>query len=331
MAETWRQSGGFAVLGLLGAGGLFLAGEPERAPALVLLGLATTAWPLVRAWRGARGTALRPAIVWGGLAVTLGLVSQAVACAEPLASGRPWAGHLCYVSVLATLAALISVLNARTPGGGAWAILMALLVLVFLIPWLEGPGQARGARGIERLRLAAPWTIFYGLIVVAGVTNFVPTRYGPASLCLAAGLVVEYLSLTRGDWAPPRKGLVWSVVPWTLAVAIWVADRRSGWLKPSPVRLDSAWFWFRDHWGVVWGLRVLERFNRSSEAQGWPVRLGWFGVSPTPGSGGAVPPSVPESAEVTFRTLLRRFAEPWRVDEAEGGSASGPCQGPDTG
>ena len=52
--------------------------------------------------------------------------------------------------------ALISVLNARTPGGGAWAILMALLVLVFLIPWLEGAGLRRAPIGLGRLRLDQP-------------------------------------------------------------------------------------------------------------------------------------------------------------------------------
>ena len=65
---------------------------------------------------GERGTALGAAVIWAGLAVGLGLVSQVVAWSEPLASGRPLAGHWTYLSALATLAALISVLNARTPG-----------------------------------------------------------------------------------------------------------------------------------------------------------------------------------------------------------------------
>src|SRR5207245_6824908 len=115
---------------------------------------------------------------------------EAAAWGEPTGTGRPLAGHLTYLAVLATLAALVSVLNARTPGGGAWAILMGLLVLVFLIPWLEGPGLVRDARGLGRLRLDAPWTLFYALLVLAGVTNYLPTRYGPTAAWLAAGFAL---------------------------------------------------------------------------------------------------------------------------------------------
>ena len=182
-------------------GALLIAGASEHAPIAVFLGLATTLWPLERARRAARGTALGAAVIWAGLAVGLGLVSQAVAWSESPASGRPLAGHGTYLATLATLAALISVLNARTPGGGAWAILMGLLVLVFLIPWLEGPGLARNARGLGRLRLDTPWTIFYVLLVVAGVTNYLPTRYGLAAAWLAVRFAMEYVGLTRNKIA----------------------------------------------------------------------------------------------------------------------------------
>ena len=74
--------------------------------------------------------------------------------------------------------------------------MMGLLVLVFLIPWLEGRG------GWDRLRLDSPWTLFYGLLVLAGVTNYLPTRYGPAAAWLGLALVVEYLGLTRTGWPP---------------------------------------------------------------------------------------------------------------------------------
>jgi hypothetical protein len=85
--------------------------------------------------------------------------------------------------------------------------------------------------------------------------------------------------------------------------------------------LDAAWTWFRDHWGVVWALRVQERFNQSAEAQGWPIRLGWYGVSPESAD-------VPDAAEATFKSLLRRFAEPGRIDEVLAGTSPSPCQPP---
>jgi hypothetical protein len=307
----------FAVGCLVFLAGGTLVGAPELAPPAVALALATAFWPLVRAWRGARGTALRSAVLWGWVAVVLGLAAQAVGWTEPLSSGRPGAGHLAYLSALATLAFLISVLNARSPGGGAWGILMVLLVLVFLIPWLEGPGLLRNAAGLGRLRLDAPWSLFYGLLVVAGVTNYLPTRYGPAALWLASGFGLEYLGLSQDDWPRARRAVIWSAVPWTLAVAAWVAEGRSRRPDGSRSGLEATWLWFRDHWGVVWALRVQERFNRTAESAGWPCRLGWFGVVPSEsGSGSGVDLVVPEGAEVTLKGLLRRFATAARLDEA---------------
>ena len=130
---------------------------------------------------------MRGAVAWIVLAVVLGISAQLGAWNDPPSTGRVGAGYGAYLSVLATLAGLISVLNARAPGGGAWALLMALLILVFLIPWLEAPGMARGAGGLARLRLGSPWTIFYVLLVAAGVTNYMPTRYGAAARALGHG------------------------------------------------------------------------------------------------------------------------------------------------
>ena len=167
---------------------------------LILAGLVGTLLPLARAWRATRGTALRPALVWAGIALGLATRTRRSCrdAVEPIDSGRPGSGQVVYLATLAALAASISVLNARTPGGGAWGILMSLLVVVFLVPWLEGPGLVREGGGWDRLRLTAPWTIFYGLLVVAGVTNFLPTRLKAASVWLGMAFVAEYLgSLTR--------------------------------------------------------------------------------------------------------------------------------------
>jgi hypothetical protein len=330
MRSRWDFWGCAGVGIVLIAGAILLVASPRIAPAVVCLGLATTAWPLARAWRAARGTALTSAVVWAALAVALGLVSQAAACAEPLAAGRPIAGHATYLATLATLAALISVLNARTPGAGAWAILMGLLVLVFLIPWLEAPGLARNPQGLGRLRLDAPWTIFYVLVVVAGVTNYLPTRYGPAAAWLGLGFATEYVALTRAEVAIRHGGMLWPVFPWTLAAAIWTADGRSRRTGPRRDGLEAAWSWFRDHWGVVWALRVQERFNRTAEAQKWPIRLGWYGVVPADSTVAAVP-ATPGAAEATFKGLLRRFAGPERIEEATSDPVRAPCQPPGVG
>jgi hypothetical protein len=316
MRGRWRSALRVVAGLILAAGGCALIWVPETAPGWVLGGLMTAACPLAVARRAAWGTELRAALAWGTLAVVLGAVSQGMGLGEPLAGGRPGTGHWAYLSALATLAALISVFNARRPGGGAWALLMALLVLVFLIPWLEGWGLAWGGARRGRLWLEAPWSWFFGMLAIAGSTNYLPTRYGPASAWLGLGLGLELAALTWPDGTLARRGITWSAFPWSLAVAAWTAEICSHRDEPGTTRLHRLWFPFRDHWGVVWALRVEERFNRSAEATGWPIRLAWDGLVPAPG---AVPgTSPPEAAEETLKGLLRRFATEARISSWEG-------------
>jgi hypothetical protein len=296
--------------------GVALLVVPGYAPLVIAVGLAGSIGPLVEAWKGAKNTALRGAILWAAAALAIGLGAELAWWIDSQSAGRVVAGHLTYLSTLAALAGLVSVLGARTPGAVAWALLMGVLVLVMLIPWLEEPTLLRHAGGMGRLRLDAPWSLFYALLVVAGVTNYLPTRYGPAALWLAAGFLLEYLGLARSDWPPGRRALVWAAVPWTYMAATWVAYARAVRRRASAARpgLESLWLWFRDHWGVVWALRVQERFNRAADAAGWPIRLTWFGVALL--SPGAAPP---EAAATTLKTLIRRFASSARLDQEETG------------
>ncbi len=279
-----------------------MVAAPDRAPAVLAPLVVSAAWPWWAAWKATRGTALRPALVWAILAIVAAVVAQAVGWTEPIDGGRPGAGRLTYLSTLAALAALGSVLNARSPGGRVWAGLMAILVLVFLIPWLEGPWRVRRAGGLTLLHLDAPWTFFYVFLVVVGVTNHLPTRFGTAAVWLALGFLLEYLGLTRDDWPASRRASCWSWYAWALAAAAWAAHR-AGWRAPQGcTRLERLWFWFRDLWGVVWALRILERFNRTAELKGWPIRLGWFGLERAPGAAdGLGPPGAPRIPRIRGR------------------------------
>jgi hypothetical protein len=323
------------VIGLLLAVSAAVAGlAPDHAPAVLAVVLASTARPWWDGWKAARGTALRPALVWAALAIAAAIAAQAVGRGEPVAGGRPGAGRLTYLSTLAALAALGSVLNARAPGGRVWAGLMAVLVVVFLIPWLEGPWRVRRAGGLASLHLDAPWTIFYALLVVVGVTNYLPTRFGAAAGWLALGFLLEYLGLTRDDWPASRRAMSWSWCAWTLAAAAWAAHRGGARAPAARTRLERLWFWFRDLWGVVWALRIQERFNRTAELKGWPVRLGWFGLEPAGAPAGLASGAAPAGpapgedlteAEAAFRGLIRRFAQPERVAEVLACGPSSSC------
>ena len=79
-----------------------------------------------------------------------GRLAQFLAVTEPLVD-RPADGGAADLSLgpRRCWPRLISVLNARTPGERVWAGLMFLLVVVFLIPWLEEAGRMRRAPGLD--------------------------------------------------------------------------------------------------------------------------------------------------------------------------------------
>ena len=81
------------MIGLLlaaSAAAIWLA--PDHAPAVLAVVLASTARPWWDAWKSARGTALRPALVWAALAIAAAIAAQAVGWGEPIAAGRPAPG-----------------------------------------------------------------------------------------------------------------------------------------------------------------------------------------------------------------------------------------------
>jgi hypothetical protein len=316
---------------LLAGSTLAIGFDPHHAPLLLMICLLLAVRPWCEAWQSASGTALRPPLVWAALAIGLAVVAQLAALGEPITGGRPNAGVFTYLSVLAMLAALLSVLNARNPGGRIWAGLMVMLVVVFLIPWLETPGRLRRAQALAPPNLESPWTLFYGILVLIGVTNYLPTRFGAAAAWLGLGFILEYLGLTRSDWSAQRRSLLWLSVSWTFAISLWTARRSAERAPLARVRFERLWFWFRDHWGVVWALRIHERFNREAEVGKWPVILTWFGLVPVRSLETDAALTLPVEAEATFRSLIRRFAQPWRLDHVTDSFVPSSCDRIDAG
>jgi hypothetical protein len=316
-------SAGWAALLVL-AGSMIVA-DASRAPWSLMISITVAARPWRHGWKAAEGTTLRGALAWGGLALVLAVLAQAVALAETVPSGRPWTGRITYLVVLAILAALISVLGARSPGSGAWAILMVLLVVVFLIPWLEAAGRLRREAGLGVVQLDSPWSWFYGLLVLAGVTNYLPTRYGPAAVVLGAGLLAQWLALTRSGWSDLTRTRIWAFVAWSIAASAWCAERCAARPLAGGTPLERLWLWFRDHWGVVWALRTQERFNRTADLASWPARMTWFGVAPTSSTREPDPTPLTTEAETTLRNLLRRFVTGPRIDAVLTDARARPC------
>jgi len=299
---------------------------PHFGPIAVAAGLVGAVRFWSNAWRAANGTALRGALVWAGFAIGLGILAQLFAIVEPSEGGRPWTARVTYLMTLAALAGLTSVLGARNPGSGAWTVLMALLVVVFLIPWLEISGKVRRGQDAGLVRLDSPWNLFYGLLVVAGVTNYLPTRYGASAAVLGAGLAGEYLGLSHLEWSPGFRSRAWELVAWSLGLSLFLARWQAVRIRSSEDPLNRLWYGFRDHWGVVWALRTSERFNRTAEQARWPFRISWFGHVPADDAGTCEADAAMDQAVRTLRLLVRRFITPGRIDSLLDPPRSGPCQ-----
>ena len=70
---------------------------------------------------------------------------------------------------------------------------------------------------------------------------------------------------------------------------------------------------------------TVQSLGRASA--GWPVRLTWFGLAARRSARrrwAAADFAEPE-AEATLRSLIRRFAEPWRLDRVADGRRASPC------
>jgi hypothetical protein len=226
-------------------------------------------YPLYRAWRSLAHTTLRHAVVWGGLA-------WASWCAAVLLGGP--SSH--YLALCLTACAGVAVLGARRPGVTAWNVVVIGLLVALCRPFLEGLGD---------LRLEQGHRIFLGVVLAAGLLNYLPTRQAPAVLLLGTWCALELI-----EKSSPALVVLPALVPW---LALLCAPRG------EKEDFDALWRSHRDCFGFVWAQRLRDQFNRAAENAGWPVKLGWSGLRQS--RAGEMPDS--ERLLATLRALLTRF------------------------
>jgi hypothetical protein len=247
-------------------------------------------YPLWLAWLGNGRTTLLQAVNWAAAAwvAWLGVVAF-TAAGEPAAN----ADTVRYLALCLTGCAAVAVLGARRPGVGAWNFVVLGLLAVMLLPVAQG--LLLGGKPLDTLRL-----LFVAATLAVGVLNYLPTRLAPGALLLAAGCGWELLSLAGA--APGALSLGWLCV----ALAPWAG--LVGWRGGRPPRseFDRVWLEFRNRFGLVWGQRVREQFNRAAANAGWPVTLYWQGLLLAVGAG-PPEPVTQEEIVATLRALLKRF------------------------
>src|SRR5207253_29073 len=125
-------------------------------------------------------------------------------------------------------------------------------------------------------RLNPIYLSFLGVTLAAVLLNYLPTALAPAAVSLAVTCGVELAGLAAGgnpDWLTLAVGCLLGLTRWLG----WAALSRR---RRAETEFDRTWLAFRDRYGVVWGQRTREQFNRAAANAGWPVTLTWHGLRP---------------------------------------------------
>jgi hypothetical protein len=219
-------------------------------------------YPLVRVWRAQRRTSLQHAVIWAGAAwAAWGL---ALVFGTPHRFGLdPWR----YLALCITGGAGVAVLGARRPGVAAWDLVVVGLLAVMLLPL--GESLFLGTPALDWLRL-----VFLVGTLAVGMLNYAPTNLAFPALLLGAVCFGECLVLFSADLlgSPGALNVLHLsllVVPW-LGLALWQRT-------PAEHPFDRLWLDFRNCFGLFWGQRVREQFNRGAAHAGLPGYLYWHG------------------------------------------------------
>jgi hypothetical protein len=255
--------------------------------------LLSAAYPLIKAWRACRATTLRSALLWAFAAWGAWVIALMLTDLRP---GNT-ASLFRYLGLCLTGCTGVAILGARRPGVAAWNFVVLAQLGVLLLPIAEGLGELH----LDPLRL-----IFLAGTLAAGVLNYLPVRPAPGMVALALACGIELVLLQQGEHAAPSLVRAAAVSRYLLAGSPWLALAAvKAKRQPSSI-FDGIWLGFRDRFGLVWGQRVREQFNRAAAHAGWPVVLRWRGLLLESGSDELNEPTRGEMV-AALRALLKRF------------------------
>jgi hypothetical protein len=240
-----------------------------------------------------------------------------------------WIAQIKYIVATSTLCPAMAVLGAKRPQDKGWTFIVASLWLVLILPALQTMVFGYGSE----LELHWAWRSFLLFLMIAGWSNYVLTRFWFAACLLAAaqsvllGKHLPGIGIALGDRSVPIAMILLGA---TSLIVLLQTNRQSA-KKSSANGVDRVWRDFRDAFGAVWGLRIMERVNALSAQQGWSRTLQWSGFEPTAElknthnaesadadhGNSDKPPSEQlerDQIEQCLHTLLRRFVYPDWID-----------------
>ncbi len=263
------------------------------------------------------GTTLTAAWWWLIVAVTgVGAAFALIAWYE-----QPWwAPAVRFAAACLSFCPSMAVLGAKRPQHTAWTFITASLWIVLVLPSAEQllfqPGQPLEIHDARSFFLL----VLMGLCLV----NHLPTRFWLPALLLTAAQTaalqpyLPWLSAWGDVWATPAVALICGGLAMVLT-ALWLpAFHRYPASSDTPeeqpadeansVTLNQIWRDFRDCFGALWSVRVIQRMDAVARQQEWDVTLIWTGFV-TREALQETEPDNPYVKRALFN-LLRRFLHP---------------------
>lgn len=263
-------------------------------------------------------TTLRAGWCWAVTMLAVISVIELIVGLSPSASNAH-AELLRFVAAVSVFTPTMALLGAKRPQIAAWQFVVVTLWGVLALPALELWMRGRG----EELAIDPVRSCFIVMMIAVGAVNHFPTRFGLAAGQLAiaqAVLLWPHLPLVGSSAARPPVWLACGLFLTSALTARYAAGRVR---RDSHVRLkipampswSLVWRDFRDWYGTVWAVRVMERINASAAMNVSPLRLGWDGFfwGDSTKSQEGEPRSDQIAAEQlaaveqSLRSLLRRF------------------------
>ncbi len=215
----------------------------------------------------------------------------------------------------------MSVLGSKRPHEQAWQWIVLSLWGILVLPAAEWLVLRRGVS----LEIHGVRAWFLLVLIVVQATHALGTRAWFAGLSLAAAQTIFFAAWLPGFGGPLERWLLATCGEPTRHVAVWTcvgvsfAALRWSWrTRASRSPRDRVWLDFRDRFGTLWSLRVMERVQAAAHTERTPWRLHWNGFSASTDS----PPGFPVSLDHALWNLLRRFVTPewcaargWQVPE----------------
>lgn len=192
----------------------------------------------------------------------------------------PLASALRYAAAMLTFCPTLSLLGAKRPQDRAWHLIVFTLWIVLILPVAQ--------IGMNRSHQVTPplaWQLLMLALLAIGVANRLGTRLwfvaclGAVSQWLLLGFIwreEEPAGLSR-LLSPTEQPTVLAALAGLVLSQLLTTIRLS---CPSSATgaFDRVWLDFRDHVGVLWAMRVAERFNATCQKERWPVTLSWRGL-----------------------------------------------------